>query len=176
LFYHALTSFNVGLIAYLLSRQWQYKRANEAGLMASALFAVNPLAQEILAWVVCRCDGLSLMFGSLSFVLYLLNYQSKNQKLLSLSLLSFILAMGAKETALIYPFIILLHALISGAGQKISTTLRQSSVAAYFSVFAVFMALRFYFVGGLAAIAHRWGNCSTHQLWRDWAISATGWL
>jgi|GEM_PF-6982032 len=158
LFYHALTSFNVGLIAYLLSRQWQYKRANEAGLMASALFAVNPLAQEILAWVVCRCDGLSLMFGSLSFVLYLLNYQSKNQKLLSLSLLSFILAMGAKETALIYPFIILLHALISGAGQKISTNLRQSSVAAYFGVFAVFMALRFYFVGGFGSYSSSVGQ------------------
>ena len=158
LLFHALTSFNVGIIAYLLGRQWRYKHASEAGLMATTLFAVNPLAQEILAWVVCRCDGLSLMFGSLSLVLYLLYYQGKNRLTLVLSLLSFVLAMGAKETALIYPFVILLHGLTSSKKLNLVTTIKQSAVPAYFVTLAAFMALRFYFVGGFGSYSSSVGQ------------------
>jgi tetratricopeptide (TPR) repeat protein len=77
--------------------------------MAVLLFALFPLNLDNITWVVGRCDLLMLLFGLLA--LYLLDlYLEKRTALLGLfTVASYLLALFAKEAALFFLPLFLLH-------------------------------------------------------------------
>lgn len=117
LLYHIGSAVLVGLIARTIATQATFKHAHLTAILAASLFATSPLAAETLAWLSCRCDGLSCLFSLLSFWLYL-----QSQTANPASLIAYIAALLCKENAAMLPLVILMHsATFSGKAKTIAS-------------------------------------------------------
>lgn len=78
-------------------------------LPASLIFMVHPVVTSSVAWIVGRNETIHAIFFLLAFISYL-NFIDSGRKLhLGAHLISFLLALLTKETALIIPLMVLLH-------------------------------------------------------------------
>jgi tetratricopeptide (TPR) repeat protein len=77
-------------------------------LIASILFGIHPLHVESVAWISERKDLLSTYFFMLTIITYLYYINNKKRKFYYISLFIFILALMAKPSVFIIPFILLL--------------------------------------------------------------------
>ena len=83
------------------------------GLTAGLLFALHPLHPEAVYWLVGRTELIMAFFTLLAILLYLA-YSGHRRPLIYLgSLLSFILALASKETAVIVPIALTFHRAIA---------------------------------------------------------------
>jgi len=98
---HALNS----ALLFVLLRKFLNERT---AFFSALLFAAHPIHTEAVANVVGRAELLGALFSLISFYAYV----SKNPKLYALSLLSFLLALLSKETAIALIFIIPLYELL----------------------------------------------------------------
>jgi tetratricopeptide (TPR) repeat protein len=78
------------------------------GLITALLFAVHPIHTEAVAWISGRTDVLAALWSLVSLSLYVLARRRGNHLLLLGSLVAFMLAMFAKESAACLPLLILL--------------------------------------------------------------------
>ena len=136
-----------------------------AAILAGALFAVHPIHTENVAWIAGRTDMIAFLFGAASLYLHALARAEGTRPrarvaLLVGSVLSFALAMLAKEMAILVPvWIVLCHLKLWSTGWRAAA---RASVP-YAVVFAAYAAFRFTFVdvglpgqppdGGLVAAA-----------------------
>ncbi|OQW95982.1 MAG: hypothetical protein BWK79_00480 [Beggiatoa sp. IS2] len=83
-----------------------------AASLTALLFGLHPQHVEAVAWISARKDVLSLFFILLTLLSYLLYYAARTVKIrfftYVIALLSFTLALMAKPTAMMLPFILLL--------------------------------------------------------------------
>jgi hypothetical protein len=93
------------LIFYFLSKL-QFSRI--VSLIASMLFAVNPMVTQAVAWIPGRNDSLLTIFTLLSFITLNRFLATKRLHHLGVHLLLFLLSLLTKETALVLPVLFLL--------------------------------------------------------------------
>ncbi len=108
IFLHILNVLFVFIIAKELA-------GSELIAMASGLlFAVHPVHVAAVTYIAGRADLLMVLFLLFSFLVFIRNFKPGRplKRLLSLSLLSFVFAVLSKETALIFPFILLAYLFI----------------------------------------------------------------
>lgn len=100
---------------------------------ASILFLIHPVQTEAVSYISGRADLLIVFFLLLSFYFFLLFHKSANHKkrttFFTLSLFSFSIALFSKETAFIFPGILLLYHITFN--EKINTTqIKQAFITA----------------------------------------------
>lgn len=105
--FHIITALCTGLSTYCLVKLNGGRPAVLPALFASALFAVCPLAQETLLWITCRCDGLNACLESLCLIFYLLYRKNQSRAGKAASLACYFFALGAKETSLTMPLVLI---------------------------------------------------------------------
>lgn len=108
-------------------------------LFAGLLFAVHPAAVESVAWVKNRTDILAALFCAVSMILFLKSLEPAARRRLTalFAFFSYFLALLSKESAAVYPLILLLYlALVRKEGLKRSLLL----CAPYFALAAGLLA------------------------------------
>jgi len=97
---------NIILLYFLLDLLFKDKRLS---LMACLLFALHPVQTEAVTWISSRGDLMYVTFGLLMFIFHN-GYRAKRRTyFLWLSLLSLALALLSKETAVVFPALIMLY-------------------------------------------------------------------
>jgi len=100
---HSLTSVAVFLLAYsILHKKW-------ASFIIATLFAVHPIHTEAVSIISHRQEILVMLFIALGLIFFIKQKTSNNYFPLAISCLFFALALGAKEVAFIFPFLLLLY-------------------------------------------------------------------
>jgi tetratricopeptide (TPR) repeat protein len=74
----------------------------------AAVFALHPLHVESVAWISERKDVLSVFFGLLSLLAYVLYTKRQEWRILAASLLLFLCSLMSKQTLVTLPFLLLL--------------------------------------------------------------------
>lgn len=97
----------VSLLVYLLTRRIAKSRV--AAFAAGLLFAVHPVHAEAVTWISARCDLLAALFMLFSYFTFILFLEKGKKTTLSISLLSFFLALISKEMAITLPLLIFAH-------------------------------------------------------------------
>jgi tetratricopeptide (TPR) repeat protein len=144
---HAAASL---LALAILRRYFAHLRWAVAG---AALFAVHPAHVETVAWVSGCTDSLMAvsLFGSL--LLWMRGEESQSRAARAISLLCYALALLSKETAVVLPILIFLHALLGVStrcgvnGGKYVYALR--SAMPYVPVTAIFLTVRHFVLRGV---------------------------
>jgi protein O-mannosyl-transferase len=147
---HILCAVGVFYVILLMSGR------NLLALPASVLFAVHPVHAESVAWISGMTDPLFGVFFLASFYLYLKRRSSGSTRgpiggrALALSLISFVLAAFAKETALSLVFLIYGYEFISNSGgvmNRLRLSLKQ--VLPYLAVASLYLVPRYLVLGEL---------------------------
>jgi len=81
-------------------------------LFIVALFGVSPLLLNAVAWIPGRNDILLTIFILLSFWFYTKSVETDKFSFTALHFLFFLLALFSKETALVFPLILLLYSIL----------------------------------------------------------------
>lgn len=143
LFLHLLAS----VLAYRVA--WTVFRDQEAGLLAGMLFAVHPVHVESIAWIGGQTEPLAASFLLASFLTYLSSREHEGWRrwaLLAGSLSMFAGSLLTKETALLFPILLLLEpAVLAGNGR--SWWARAKFVPFYFVVDALYLLARIRVLG-----------------------------
>lgn len=93
-------------IVLQLTESWGTWRSRLAAISAAALFASNPLHCEDVSWIAGRPDVVSGAFYLSSFLLFLRFRKSGKKLTFALSLLTFWLALMAKEASVALPVVL----------------------------------------------------------------------
>ncbi len=101
----ALHAANTVLLFALLA---QATGSRGKSAFVAALFALHPLHVESVAWISERKDVLSVFFGLLSLLAYVLYIRRQKWKTLATSLLFFLCSLLSKQTLVTLPFLLLL--------------------------------------------------------------------
>ncbi|MFS8085534.1 MAG: hypothetical protein ACMG6H_07875, partial [Acidobacteriota bacterium] len=120
-------------------------------LAAGALFLLHPSHSEAVSWISGRADLLATLFCLASLLSYLSWSRSKRTSQLLLSLVFFILALLAKESAICLPLLVAVIGVSLGKARSNSLSPRRSLsvIALYVSILVVFVAVRSRFIGAL---------------------------
>lgn len=118
-----------------------------AAALAALLFAVHPIHVESVAWISGSTDPLAAVFILLAFLFYL----AAQNKLgfIFLSLLAFVASLLCKETALLFPLLILAYELLPGKDSH-SFALALKRCAPYVIVAVAYLALRIHVLGAFS--------------------------
>jgi hypothetical protein len=107
---HLVNAYLVYLLAHeFVRQQWRASALRNVPLFAALLFAVHPIHTEAVTYICGRSTALMTLFylaGLLSYVSG--RAQQNNFKVYGLTPLFFILALSIKETAVTFPFALLL--------------------------------------------------------------------
>jgi len=98
------------VILYLLVREitddWPEANSRLMALASSALFAVSPLNAEDVVWISGRADTCCLPFFLASILFGIKGLKGNAKRNLSLALVSYIVALGSKELAIVAPALV----------------------------------------------------------------------
>jgi len=103
LIYHILTVVSI----YFLLRLFNIK--NLSALFAALVFAVHPLLASAVSWVPARGDVLIGLFGTLVFITFIKYTTTRKPIFFILHILTFLLAVFSKETAILLPVLLLFY-------------------------------------------------------------------
>src|SRR6266404_882251 len=145
---HGANSFLVFRLGRALFSDVEAGIGNKVSLAAAVLFLFHPSHTEAVSWISGRADLIATFFVFLSLWAYLAYAKQRHTLLLIASLLSFSLALLAKESAICLPFIVLVFSLRNATDGK---TRKESlkSFASFAVVLIAFAALRAYFIGAV---------------------------
>jgi hypothetical protein len=157
----------------------------EVAFPAAALFAVHPVHTESVDWVASLPELGCSLFLLLAFALFLVGHDpheelkqstSRHWLIASLSYLFYATALCWKETAVVFPILIVLYVLLAAriVGSRSLAALRQS--APYWVILAAYLGLRLYVLGTLAAGPRNWALTpiqyvisALYLMWSYWA-------
>lgn len=118
-----LHGVNCVLVCLLVRR---LARNGAAAILAAALFAVHPALVESVACVSGRKDLLGTLFVLASFLSYTRAFQpGGDRRFYGLSLLFFLLGMGAKEVMVVLPAILIAYEICFSAGNRLRNILHR---------------------------------------------------
>lgn len=130
-------------LVYLLVRRLASARV---ALLAAALFGLHPIHIESVAWISGVCDPLYAVLFLAAFLAYLKSFDSAQDSIrarwLSISWACYLLALLAKEPAIVFPAVVAIHAYIFGTEnqRRILEALQRS--APYVAISVVFLLVR----------------------------------
>lgn len=136
-----LNALNGGLVYGIAARPPISSPA--VGLTAALLFALHPLHPEAVYWLVGRTELIMACFALLAILLYLV-YTDRNGRLPYLgSLLSFALALGSKETAVVVPVALTwYHLMLRHSGRTRPALPPAASLLPYYLLLGAYFGLR----------------------------------
>jgi Flp pilus assembly protein TadD len=142
---------------------WLPTRRLGVAFSAAALFAVHPVHTEAVDWIAALPDLGCELFTLLAFGFFLLRREHKGKMpgsgwvTASLSLLAFTIALLWKETAVVFPALLMVYVLLL---DESSAALRACRAAVesvpYWLVLAAYLAVRFRVLGSLATGPRSW--------------------
>jgi hypothetical protein len=100
---HWLVSFAVYLFGYLLSRQ------RGVALCSALLFALMPVHSEAVSWIAARYDVMAGFFCLVSLIFFILAQRKTSVRFYVISLVTFVLAISSKETAIPFPAVLFFY-------------------------------------------------------------------
>jgi len=131
--------FHAAAVIALFYLVWGISRSGMVSFAASALFAVHPLNTEAVAYISGRSDSICFLFVALSFLFYL---KSENKKYLSPALIFswifYILALLSRETAVIFPLLLIAY----DAFAKKERRIEWNRIIPFFAILALYAFLR----------------------------------
>ena len=128
--------------------------------MGSLIFLTHPVITESVAWASAMSELSFSLFYLLSFYLYIRSQSEKSRKLYAVSVLSFLLAAFAKETAMTLPVLIVAFDLFI----KRRNLLKQIPLYIPFAVVGLFyLTLRIIVLEGMAPKANMHPYLNTYQ-------------
>jgi hypothetical protein len=151
--FHSLNAFLVYILSLRavaeLSLTARTKKMLSIGV--GALFLLHPSHTEAVSWISGRADLLATCFCLASLLFYVAYAQSKRASRLALSLLSFVVALLAKESAICLPFLIVAMGLLIVPRRQGATGFRRlfTAFSLYFSILLAFVVVRYFFIGAL---------------------------
>jgi hypothetical protein len=147
--FHGLNAWLVCLLASLLLERGEELR--ELPVLAGLLFLVLPCHGEAVSWISGRTDVIATTFTLGSLVAYVLFRRMGCTRALVTSLVLFLLALMAKESALPLPFVVIAYELFHPSSTtRGNCTLGRLAVPSFFLAgLGAFMALRWAILGGL---------------------------
>ncbi|MEK6284909.1 MAG: tetratricopeptide repeat protein [Acidobacteriota bacterium] len=144
---HALCAVGVFYVILLMSG------GRLVAFIASLIFVVHPVHAESVSWISGMTDPLFGVFFLASFYFYLQTRQSSegaSRRALVLSLMMFVLATFAKETALSLVLVVFGYELIASAGPGMRSVLDAAKRAApYAAVALIYLVPRYLVLGEL---------------------------
>ena len=111
-------------LVYLLSKefikaQWQAEKLINTPLLVALLFAVHPIQTEAVTYICGRSSSLMAFFYLAGFLFYITGRaQQDNIKIYAITPLLFVAALSVKETAVTFPFALLLWEYACGGKWK----------------------------------------------------------
>jgi Flp pilus assembly protein TadD len=132
---HILNGLLVFVLMYGLSGK------HLTSMLVALLFAVHPLRVESVAWIAERKDVLSALFYFLSLLSYLRYVKKADKTFYGFCLLSLLLSLLSKPTAVSQPFVLLLIDYVHNRKVDIKNLLEKVpffAIAALFAALAVF--------------------------------------
>lgn len=138
IFWHALNAWMVYVVTLLLVEK------KRVGWFAALLFLVHPLQVEVVAQISHRKDSLALFFMLAAFACYLLFIKKRRPVFLVIVFLSTVLAVLAKENAIVFPLFLLVAELVRYPKSIVKQPIfgLVLSIFAGFSIFSVITRLR----------------------------------
>ncbi|MBN3040258.1 MAG: tetratricopeptide repeat protein, partial [Candidatus Omnitrophica bacterium] len=128
------------LLVYLLSRK------KLVSFLSSILFLIHPLATETVCYLSNRADLLATSFMLVSLNLYILWIKGKHIGRGILSLLFFLLALFSKETALIFPLLLVFYNWVFLEKNAFKKTVP------FFTLLSLFILFRIFFVSSSLSV------------------------
>ena len=151
--FHSLNSFLVFALSWRILENLKLSSVIRQGISiaAGALFLLHPSHTEAVSWISGRVDVLATFFCLAALLSFLGYARSRRASQLACSLLFFILALLAKESAICLPFLVIILGRSRFDTRKDSKNRWQfvSIIAAYVSILLVFIAIRSRFLGSL---------------------------
>jgi len=135
-----LLHFFNGLLVFYLTLELARKKA--PALLASLLFIIHPAYVGVVAYISSRADLLFFLFGFLYMIFYVRYVELKKPIFLAASVFSLALALLSKETALIFPFLLLLMSIL------VLREKRMTSQVPAFLLCGVYALAHYLFFGG----------------------------
>ncbi len=153
IFLHGLNSFLVcQILLIIMNRSATNSKERVIPFFAGLLFLVLPCHAESVAWISGRTDVIATFFMLISFYMYLYFNSYSKKYFLYISILSFILALLSKESAITMPAIVFLLAVylyLTSLG-KYSDMRRLIFInSPYFLIIPVYLLLRYVSIGAL---------------------------
>ena len=129
----------VSILVFLLSSRF-FKRNIWISFLGAFIFSIHPVLLENIIRIAFRQDILASFFLLLSFIIFQNHQKMKHPKLtISFSLLFYLFALGSKEFAVIFPFIILSYLFLLQRempnSQKLKTSLPYFILSIFFVIF-----------------------------------------
>jgi protein O-mannosyl-transferase len=143
LLFHIAVSLTILWLSYILTGEYF------VALFAAVLFAVMPVNAETVNWVCCRGDSQITLFMMLALIAYILSKEKHAVSRLSVSMLLFVLALGSKETAVIFPLILICYEWLYQGLKK-----NQWKLFGYWAVLAGYLAFRSFALHGISLAYH----------------------
>ena len=142
---HGANAFLVSLLGRTLFRESHIVGRNLLAVAGGALFLLHPSHTEAVSWISGRADLIATFFVLLSLLLYWDYFESRHNLHLILSILSFGLALLAKESAVCLPLLLLVF------GWKHATQRKHllKTSAPFWAVLVGFIVLRAYAIGSV---------------------------
>ena len=133
---HAVTCSS---IFYLLNLIYIKKGA---ALLSALFFAASPLFVHAIAWAPSRGDLLIGMFGILSLIFFIRYLRSKNFNFLIYNLITVLLAVFSKETAILLPALFLFYCYFMEDDRKVTNSGLIVPFLSYGVIIAFYLFLR----------------------------------
>lgn len=107
---HHLTNLLLHLAAtgllWVLARQWR-DLPKGAPLIAAAMFALLPGHSEAVSWITGRCDVLAALWASAALIAHRVHRRRGDPRAYALSLLFYACMLMTKESAVVFPLILI---------------------------------------------------------------------
>lgn len=143
---HGVNSWLVFRLGRALFSDVRVRIGNRVSLAAAVLFLFHPSHTEAVSWISGRADLIATLFVLLSLWAYLAFAKQRHTLLLMAALLSFSLALLAKESAICLPFIVLVFGF---SFNRNNPKFLLKSFASFAAVLVAFVGLRAYFIGAV---------------------------
>lgn len=169
-------AFQAGIVFLLYRLLTRLHVSQIAAIMAAVLFAITPMAVEVISWSAGRGDCMSLFFILLAMNLFLSYMRKGNKYILGGFILSAVAALLSKEIAYILLVMIPAMKLLFGGsvedeaahpGQKPPGSGSWLGVMSLYAVFAAMTLMRYLLLGNMGGQYKLYGMPGFH------AISAT---
>lgn len=147
---HMLNILLLGYLVRLLTGSWLITA------FSSILFAFHPIQTEAVSWIKGRDDLLVTFFYLAAFISYILRYKAGryNNIYCWLSVLFFIFALLSKETAITFPFLIVIYNLCFPNNKDMGA---KKSYHPYFYALLIYIIIRTVVVGSVGQTEY-WGG------------------
>jgi len=119
-----------------------------AATIGALLFAIHPIHVESVAWISGATDPLAAAFLLLAFLIYL--KARENRTLIFFSWLLFAASLLCKETALVFPFVVLSYMLLLGDEKQRKIRSAIIEIGPYFLIAGIYTAVRIHVLGGFS--------------------------